>query len=173
MREYTIVRDSREKRPLLFPDHLVVTGVGGGLETIHLLESIERLDPDHPEVEAADYYLKGYPSAVIVERKHNIDELATNVLNPSRRARFIRELDYLQSRCRYPILLCEGGSRSLLIPDRPDCPAISALDGLLDLLLDRGISLWVEKADSPTGRRSLGELVARTLIRGAHRYGKG
>jgi len=171
--KYTVIVDSREKRPLLFPSHLIVLDPTvrpspSAVKTIRLATRVEKLGPEHPEVNRGDYYLEGYPDRVIIERKGSIDEIAMNMFRPHRRLRIIEEMKYLSGRCSTPIWLTYGSPRALLTPTRETkCPG-PAMDALIDLLLRHTIMLWiVNKPALIASRRATGELAARMMIRGS------
>lgn len=172
MRKFVIVQDTREKLPLKFPPTLVVLPPSGRAQassarTVEIPVSKERLDHTHPELHRADYYLKGFPDRVVIERKHNIEEIAQNCLNPRRRKRFITELEYLHDTCRRPILLAEGTPKTLL-SSSPNCPSPEvACDALIALLLRYRIELWMMPDSTIAHRKAMGELAARIMVQGA------
>lgn len=165
-RHFTIIQDDREKKPLLFPTHLICADENLKQCTVTLTIEEERLDAAHPELAKADYYVRGHPDAVVIERKGSIREVSANVLNKRRRRLFIQELAYLHDHVRRPILLFEGTPSTILTANRY-CPNPEvALDALLDLLLEYRIGFLLLANGSLPARRAMGELVARLLIRG-------
>lgn len=165
-RQFTLIQDDREKKPLIFPSHLICADENLRQCTVRLTTKKERLDAAHPELAKADYYIRGHPHAVVIERKGSIAEVATNTLVPRRRRNFIDELAYLADHCSRPVLLFEGTARSLLATSR-HCPNPEvACDALLDLLLRYRIGFLLLPNGSSACRRATGELAARLLIRG-------
>ena len=173
LKEYTVVQDSREKIPLLFPKHLVMLDPAKrpsptAVKSVRLNLSVERLGDGHPEMERGDYYLRGYPDRVVVERKGSIAELAMNCFRPRRRARIRDEAAYLASHCRRPIWMVFGSPRTLLTPTKSVPNPGPAVDCLLDILEEHRVELWiVPKPTLTTSRRAAGEMVARAMIRSA------
>lgn len=169
---FTIVQDTQEKLPLLFPKTLTILPPDlkprpSSARTVAIELVKERLDDFHPECKNADYYVRGHPGKVVLERKKDINEIAQNVLNPRRRSRFIRELKYLHDTCCRPILLAEGTPQSLLIKSAYcEYPEV-ACDALLSLLLKYRIELWMMPATTVAHRRAMGEFAARIMIQGA------
>jgi len=154
-RKVTVLVDSREQKPLLFPKIMVVGGRGRQIitETVKLA--------------AGDYMLdtRGLVRGVIVERKASISEIFNNMLDPKDRGRQKRAFDKLVTACDYPILLVEGtvGSLSRVTKYAPD-PAL-ALDALLRETMVRGIHLWfVGECGMPAKRRQVGELIVRAML---------
>jgi hypothetical protein len=171
---YTIIQDKQEKLPLVFPKSLVVLPPSSrpqpsSARTVEIEVVKERLDHTHPELHRADYYIRGFPDQVVIERKHDIEEIAQNCLNPRRRKRFIQELEYLHDVCRRPILLAETTPRQLLTKS-PHCPAPQvACDALIALLLRYRIELWMMPSTTLNHRKAMGELAARIMIQGVFR----
>lgn len=168
--------DDREKKPLVFPKHIVCLDTSRPIytkptTTVTLLNVTERLNGAHPECHKGDYYMKGYPNAVVIERKGSIQEVSENCLSRRRRNNFIAELRYLQNTCTHPILLMEGVPRTILSSSMY-CPVPEvAVDALLDLLMQHRIQFLLIPNSSTGARRAMGELAARLLIRGALNYG--
>lgn len=88
-KQWVILQDTRENKPLPFPEHLVV------------------LDPDKPpqkcvsttvklvikrsDLQTGDYQLEGWEKSMVVETKRGLREVAGNVFDPVRRQRLISE----------------------------------------------------------------------------------
>lgn len=172
-RSYTIIQDTNEKKPLLFPsslvtlnDHTLATSTHPSI-VIKLSIKKQRLGKAHPEVTRGDYYLEGYPSRIIIERKGNLREIANNLTKPRSRRNFIAELDYLQTRCKWPIILLEGTPSYYLTPTKEVPIPQVALASLLRLCLERRIWLhFVPKGDAKS-RLAAGTWAAQMLIAGA------
>jgi len=155
-RKVTVLVDSREQKPLLFPKIMVAGGRGRQIVT----ETVK--------LGAGDYMLKSYlhdGPCVIVERKASISEIFNNMLDPKDSRRQKRAFDKLVTACDYPILIIEGsvGSLSRVTKYAPD-PAL-ALDALLRETMVRGIHLWfVGECGMPAKRRMVGELIVRAML---------
>ena len=136
--------------------------------TVRLLPSpSERLNASHPQCQNADYYVRDFPSECVIERKGHIDELATNLFNPTRRKRFLAELRYLRDRCSHPVLLVIGNPRLYLSPTRRTKKPGIVIDALIDALRAHRIDLLLLPNEGLTAREAIGEWAARLLIRGA------
>jgi len=158
--QWTVVRDSREKKPLAFPKNLVVLDKIGRSTTIRLWEETDTLYK-------GDYYLRDHEHDGIVERKYTIDEMTINLFSYHRRKLFIKELDYLSERSKVPYVLLDGSPRKFLTPTkRQPYPGV-VFDALFDLILPRKIGLLIIPSDTLSARRAMGEIVARLLIRSA------
>lgn len=171
--EYTIIQDSNEHKPLIFPKTLVTLNdtvlptSNSPSRVVRLHLEIERLGKAHKEVQRGDYYLKGYQDRCIVEKKGNLDEIANNLLKPRARRNFINELDYLADKCLWPVILLEGTPAKYMTPTgRNNVPEV-ALASLMRLCLERKIWLhFVPKGDARS-RALAGEWAAQILIAGA------
>jgi ERCC4-type nuclease len=96
----TVLVDTREKIPLLFPQHLEwVPYAGMDPRTI-------RLYTEHKKLEAGDYTIKGHEPTVLMERKYSARELHTNLCTGDR-ARFIAAIEKLAESCAFPYLLLD------------------------------------------------------------------
>ena len=171
-RSWEIIIDTREQKPLMFPETLMVldparlpTKSAGTL--VRVSTRSEALSRNHPEVKFADYYLDGYPTQVIIERKGSVSEVALNCLNPVRRKRFVEELKYLKARCKYPYLLLEGSYYKLLNSTKHIKHPGLAVDALTTLLMEYRIGQVVLPSNTPSARLATGEWAARLMIRGA------
>jgi len=148
---HTILIDTREKLPLLFP------------KTIALGDRLVDLKTRRVRLSTGDYQLDSTrEEGVVVERKRNLEELASNFTRDWHR--FRRALDRL-AECACPIILLEGSPSAYLRPTkkfpRPDL----IVDKLLLALSIRRIHLWfIGACNHPTSRRLTGELLARYML---------
>lgn len=177
---FQIIVDAREKKPLPFPARI-----------------IDSLDPNHPpedqrtrvvnitlkrvRLETADYVLadeKGvvytspmHPSAVAIETKRSLAEIAANVLTKKGVSLFRSCLGRLCERFARPLLIVEGGLEALNQRPHNNVPqAGPAIDSLIRLLLAYPpVHLIVIPGSSPRARRLTADFVARYLIAGLHR----
>lgn len=169
---FTIIQDSNEKKPLLFPETLttlndmVLPTSNSPSKIVKLSVRKERLGKAHKEMQRGDYYLEGYPGTVVIERKGSLDEIANNLLRPRSRNNFINELDYLQSRCVWPILLLEGTpAQYMTATGRVRVPEV-ALASLMRLCLERRIWLHMVPKGDASKRKKAGEWAAQILVAG-------
>lgn len=95
-----IICDSREKK------------------NAHILRYFERNGIDYiiKKMDVADYQIEGRDKLVI-DRKQNLDELATNLTNPQDKGRFWREVRRAYRSGIKIIVLCEHGKSIRSIPD--------------------------------------------------------
>ena len=168
-RDYTIIQDTREKKPLLFgaqpggdPRYLpMLRDVDGSTTTIRLHVVRSKLD-------TGDYALRGYERLCLIERKGSIREVAQNCLTGDR-LRVGRAFGRLRSECRMPVLLLEGTMSSLLKCRYTKKP-YAALDALLRLIAEYDLRLLMLSTSTVGMRQQMGELVARLLINTAVAY---
>jgi len=110
----TVIVDSREKRPLLFPSHLKCTDISG---VSRLLSVKVKVAP----LQSGDYILEGYEKQVIVERKGTQRELYNNFFTGDKK-RQGRAFARLAKSCVHPTLLLEMTPTQLLAAS-PHVPA--------------------------------------------------
>jgi len=155
----TVLVDTREQRPLLFPG------------TVRLRGRLYKILVDRVRLDAGDYQLRqGCKRRCIVERKSGLWEIYTNYLTPDRK-RYKRAMDKLCAATDRPVLLVESSIPQLLTPqtaatNRPAIPDPGlVLQHLVDDCSVRGISLvFGGYAQFASKRRKLGELVLRILL---------
>lgn len=95
-----IICDSREKK------------------NAHILRYFDRNGIDYKikKMDVADYQIEGRDKLVI-DRKQNLDELASNLTNPKDKGRFWREVRRAHASGIKMIVLCEHGKGVKSIPD--------------------------------------------------------
>lgn len=155
-----IVVDTREKRPMLFPDHLPFWVSPTRRVTIKLV--IERRT-----LKTADYILGGAPTCVGIERKRDLDELHNNLCTASGRKRFLACLDRLSSEFEKPILFLEGTPSALVRSHRPETDPTRVRDQLMSACAHYNISLLTIPTATIPQRRVAAEWLASLLISGA------
>ncbi|UKI16723.1 MAG: ERCC4 domain-containing protein [Ruminococcus sp.] len=111
-----IICDSREKK------------------NAHILQYFDRNGIAYKvrKMDVADYQTEGRDTLVI-DRKQNLDELATNLTNPQDKGRFWREVRRAYSSGIKMIVLCEHGKGIKSIP-------LMCSNGTADIPLLRGMS---------------------------------
>lgn len=147
----TILQDTREKKPLMFP------------ETVKLRGRRYSVKVKKARLDAGDYKLEGSDD-VIVERKASIRELHQNLATYDKR-RMKKALNKLTKAAKRPILFVEGTLSELFQESKycPDPPTI--VQKLFDECTARGIPVWfVGRCAYPAKRRKAGELVLRALL---------
>ena len=84
----------------------------------HILRYFDKngIDYNIRKMDVADYQIEGNEKLVI-DRKQNLDELATNLTNPQDKGRFWREVRRAYSSGIKMIVLCEHGKGIKSIPD--------------------------------------------------------
>ena len=164
-REWTIIQDTREKKPLKFPANLKVLDDNfppfkQKMVTVRIHTVVEKLD-------AGDYLLQGHEGQTIIERKGSLREIAKNCLNEKDRVRFIKALVKLKDACEHPILMLEGTPLEM---ERP-CPNVPypacATDALMRLMKEYKIEFILLPGTTYSHRRACANWVARMLINGA------
>ena len=95
-----IICDSREKK------------------NAHILRYFDRNGIDYKikKMDVADYQIEGRDKLVI-DRKQNLDELASNLTNPKDKGRFWREVRRAHASGIKMVVLCEHGKGVKSIPD--------------------------------------------------------
>lgn len=168
-RRWTILVDSREKHPLLFPKHMTMLDPN---RPVTLKRTVTvTLHPVTCALKTGDYLLQGYEDCTIVERKGSVREIAHNCLSPADRGRFLTAIGRLAEEARRPVLLLEGSPTVLARAAGTDRDSACAIDALQRVLHEREIELHVVPARTLDQRRACGEWIARLLINGALRYG--
>lgn len=151
-RDLTILIDSREKKPLPFPEHLVVCDPAP--RTLRVRHACITL-------KTGDYALGGYPECGVVERKGSLREVATNMQSGD----LLRQSGVLRRLAELPraALLLEGPIHPMT--PTPECEHPGA--GISSLLaLCPRLSLMVLPATTPLQRLACGEWVIRWLLAG-------
>lgn len=152
-REITVLVDTREKLPILFPETLVIRGKGR-------IVTVRR-----KTLRVGDYKLQGAERQVVVERKGSLPEIAKNMLDSNDRIRQFAAFDRLAAAAEYPILLLERTPGHLLRPSTYAPDPGRAVDALLEATMSRGIHLWlVGQCSLAAKRRLVGELLLRAMV---------
>ena len=159
-RDWTIVIDDREKKPLPFPPHLVVADEIGNPCTIRLQTITQR-------IHKGDYYLLGYERHCIIERKGSLGEVLNNLNNQPSAKRLEDEMLYLRTHCTHPVLLFEGDFAHLNPTLRDGTPPGAVTYGLLCMLARHRITPLFMTCATLAQRRVFAENTARLLIAGA------
>jgi len=105
LKTLTVLVDSREKRPLLFPSTLKVWTRNKG-QLVQVETRVAKLD-------AGDYLLEGHEGKAVIERKGSVRELAQNLLSGDQR-RQGRAFRRLAESCKHPYLFLHTTATSML-----------------------------------------------------------
>lgn len=160
--EFTILVDSREKKPLPFPEHL--PSLRSDVPVLSRSSRTFRLRTERVTLKTGDYALKGYEETCLIERKGSIAEVAGNCLTPDSRRKFVAAMDRLKSACLFPYLLLEGNLLDTLTPTKALPDPWNAIDALHRLLLERNIGFILLPNTSMSARRAIAEWAARLLV---------
>lgn len=166
-RTLTVIRDSNEQRPLLFPANLRVWEETVSSPMLHESGVLIRIKTKKQRLPVGDYRIEEFGDIVGVERKGSIDELLQNTMTRDR-TRFLKALSGFIGTYRYPILYIDMIPGELWKP-HSDLEPWRAIDRLFGTISLAGVDvLWgTRKAPTPAIRRRVGELVLRRMI---HRY---
>lgn len=163
--ELTIVVDSREKKPLPFPEHL--PSLRSDLPALSRSSRTYHLKIEKATLKTGDYLLKGHEAGCLIERKGSLAEVAGNCLTPDGRRKFVAAMDRLKDSCLYPYLLLEGNILETMNPTKDLPDPWNAVDSLHRILLERNIGLILLPNTSMSARRAVAEWAARLLVNAA------
>jgi len=163
--ELTILVDSREKKPLPFPEHL--PSLRSDVPALSRSSRTFRLKTEKRTLVTGDYALKGYEVACLIERKGSLAEVAGNCLTADGRRKFTAAMDRLKDACFYPYLLLEGNLLDTLNPTKDLPDPWNAIDSLHRILLERKVGLILLPNTSMSARRAVAEWAARLLVNAA------
>ena len=167
MSHVTVLIDSREKKPLTFPAHLVVLDrkalpTSGRSRTLTVRTQSQTL-------KTGDYRLVGGQSAI--ERKGSFEEIAGNCLTLDGRRRFTDCCKRLVGECRTACLLFEGSIGTFDVRAGLPHPGV-ATDALLDIIGEHRLPLMLLPLSTTGQRRAAGEWALRWLL-SQERHGTG
>ena len=164
-RDWVIIQDTREKKPLLFPKTLAMWDPATSADrprnirvNLHVIR--EKLD-------TADYALQGHDKSTLIERKGSLREITKNCFHFKDRQRFLDCIKRLRDSCDNPILLLEGTPTLMLKPTKEVPKPHFSVDALLRILMEYKIGFWFIPSTTIANRRAAGEWTARALINGA------
>lgn len=170
-RSVVVLIDSREKKPLPLPKHLVTWDRSSPpgkprKVTIQVRQEVRTL-------ETADYVLGGAPGAVGIERKANLDELRQNLCTRVGERRFLKACARLRDNFERPVLLLEGSPLALMRGVRgPHTDPAVVRDLLMDTCARYGISLFTIPTGTIPQRRAAGEWLVALLLSGVTHGGR-
>lgn len=165
-RDWVIVHDDRERRPLLFPANMAMLDpVSKTPTTVRLSVVKARLTTaDYLLTEDTPYTLSGSSKALVVERKMTLDEIGQKLQDPHGFSLFDAQLGRMAKDYAFPVLLLESTPTRFNVPTGK-CPVPGIVHDLFQrLLLKHRVSLQYLPCPGLNDRRAMGEWVARLLI---------
>lgn len=164
-KKVTVLVDTREKKPLLFPSHLKILPLVEALKRRSTPQIVTVNVCPHRMV-IGDYAVKQYEHLVTVERKGSIGELMHNASGGDR-ARFLKAIERLKV-IKHPILFLDCLPTSVFNPppSLADRDPMMAVDVILGLAAHLNLHLiWGGRTTtSPRVRRRLGEIILRSML---------
>ena len=155
-KQITVLIDTREKIPLLFP------------KTIpwHLSTRDSRyinVKTERKCLKTADYYLKNHSATCMIERKGSIAELHQNTTVDRGRCR--RALDRLAQATAHPYVLLDGTAATFLRPSPHVAVPQRALQFFLEDCVSREIAiLWLGGGSTRPARIKVGTALLQILL---------
>ena len=165
----TVLVDSREQYPLLFPKTLRWHGPNSIRERIEPHGRLLQVTTETRKLRAGDYCLAGQERSCIVERKGSLLELHSNLFTADR-VRFIKAMNKLIKATDYPVMVLELSVMDLNRRDQ----RVQAPDRIFDALMLLGnryptLTWWFAGGvKHATARRVLGEQVIRMMLAKAY-----
>lgn len=159
------MRDTREKKPLIFPETLSL--LDDTKPSYYRIPIRVRLRVEDFALKTGDYALLEHEECCLVERKGSLREIANNCLTKDGRRRFVSQVDRLKEECKNPILMLEGTPMDLQRATKHVPEPGLALDAFQRILFERQVTLVLLPSATVSARRAVGEWVARLLINGA------
>jgi hypothetical protein len=173
---FTVLQDTREQRPLVFPARMVVQNPAVRHEAQPMTVKVEVRKVALPTadytglLDGAVYSPDADRGVCVIETKRGVSEIADNAFG-KRREPFLRELQKLRTRWRYPVLLLEGelSMDGVAAPakGRLNYPAECVFDEFLRLCFEHGLVVHVMPPNR-TSRLYVGAYAARLLWAASH-----
>jgi len=159
-RTLTVVVDSREQRPLLFPPTVALFRGKSRSPTVHEVRTESRT------LREADYILADFPTAGGVERKADLRELVGCLVSNDRLRQQLTRMHQTYAR---PCLMLEATTAAALGAHKrpPKAAAGLVYDRLCALLIDLPTPILWATSSTPTAKRRGGEAVVRFLAAAA------
>lgn len=154
----TVLIDSRERHPLLFPKWITVHPDRTS-EEVHVEVSTEVV-----VMPAGDYTLKGYDGICIAETKRSLRELYTNVCTKDW-TREVKALKRLFDACKYPLLVWEMTPSELFRTSSSVPDPHLVFDRWMQVVAAFNLRLMITGVGcGPGPRRKLGEQIIRLML---------
>jgi len=157
----TILVDSREQIPFLFPKKIIYYAWRRSENAQEI-----QLDTEVVRMDFADYAMKSHEDCCALERKRNLDELSKNILSKDYR-RAHSAFSRLVLNCRHPYIVLDGdldtyaGSQG----HYSQAPTELILDGILSEATLLGIPIiCTGGATEPEKRRRVGAYLVHLML---------
>lgn len=158
----TVIIDSREQKPLLFPEVIPFwLPCGDGPSALGTRPVTVKVKTERQCLQWGDYCLKGSEATAVIERKSGLRELAGNTLTKDR-SRFLRALSRLAKNTKYPYLFIETLPSAWWRSGDPE--VAETIDQFLSSIAHLGVHLLWNCSTTRTNRRRMGELALRILL---------
>lgn len=156
--EVTVIIDSRERTPLLFPGW-----IDWWVDRTSEVRPIE-VKTKRMVMPAGDYTLEGHDDVCIIETKRSMRELHSNVCTKEW-TRVARALSRLVDSCKYPYLVLELTPSEMFRESQhvPNPRQVFSLWMQIAARLDLRV-MFVGGATNPGPRRKLGEQLLRLML---------
>lgn len=155
-RQVTVLVDSREKNPVLFPETIVMH-MGGHRYMVRVKTRIKKMD-------AGDYAVLGQTRRVLIERKGHLNELHQNLCTKDT-DRFYRALTRFMEATQKPILLLDMTPADACRPTQYVEDPGAVMDRFYEMIANEDVRLiFAGSCKHPTTRRMLGEQLLRIML---------
>lgn len=162
-RTITVLIDSRERFPLLFPKNLeYYTGPRSRRKVIEVREK-------RCTMSEGDYAIAGLERHCLIERKGSLRELHSNLMTRDR-GRFLRAIERMVAATEVPYLLLDMSPADMFRATKEVENPYRVFDCLGQVVAQYGLRMWYAgNCKHHTARRNLGSQVLRTIL--AHAFG--
>jgi ERCC4-type nuclease len=165
----TVLVDSREQHPLLFPESTT------WYPYRHIQDPyLIHVETKVKELVSGDYCLEDHDGSCLIERKGSFSELCSNLWSKDYK-RAHGALERFSQASDHPYLLLEESVSNMMQGVRYlDTPAELIFDAFLCELMDLGIQIiWTGKRASVAATRSVGTMILHVMLNHAfHGYRK-
>ena len=161
--------DTQEKNPLVFPRNVVWSPHPRTRQLVTVTTRRKRLS-------RGDYRLAAHPTACIIERKRDVNELCQNLMSNADRRRFADAWARFTTGCDIPVLLLDSAiDRQKLRYGPPDVTSEDVMSAFYRLVArcPRLVVVWAGSNNAVTKRTALGaELIRMMLVFAQHVEGR-
>lgn len=162
-RKLTVLIDTREKRPILFPETIKWYEARSSRGKLIVLEKKEH------RMEAGDYALEGFVPHCLIERKGSLREVHQNLFTRDHR-RAQTAFDRLCEATYNPYLLLDMSPADMWRETDEVTNPEKVFDALMNCVQERGLRLiYAGNCEHPRARRILGEQMVRLMMAHAFR----
>lgn len=161
-REWTVLVDTREKKPLVFPSYMPLASATKRSSALSVKLDTVRIHTNKVRLPTGDYTLAGHQEITLIERKGSLRELIGCCLTRQGLRRFESQLSRLVEATKYPTLLLEGRINQTA---ENNAAELAALDMFIRIVRRYPtVQLLIVPTATFIQRRRLGEFVCRYLI---------